>query len=107
MSSVQQIGSSEFKSSVLESDQPVVVDFYATWCGPCKAVSPIIEALSQSYDGKVKFVKIDIDDANDVAANCNITGVPTLVLYKDGQEVGRKVGALPKPAMESWIKGSI
>jgi thioredoxin 1 len=100
---VQQIAGSEFQSTVEQSDTPVVIDFFATWCGPCRLIAPALEELSGTYDGKVKFVKVDIDQAPEVAEKFAVTGVPTLVIVKGGQEADRKVGAFPKPTLASWI----
>ena len=100
---VDKVGEGDFQASVLESNAPVVVDFFATWCGPCRMVAPVLEELSGSYGEKVKFVKVDIDESPKIAEQFAVTGVPTLVIFKGGQEAGRKVGAAPKPALEGWI----
>ena len=103
MGSINQVGTGEFQATVIESSTPVVVDFYATWCGPCRMIAPILEELSGTYSGKVKFVKVDIDQASELATQYAVSGVPTLVMFKGGAEADRKVGALPKPALESWV----
>lgn len=104
---IAQVGQNDWQTMVLDSKAPVVVDFYATWCGPCKMISPILEELSQTYAGKVRFVKVDIDQAPDVASQYAVSGVPTLVVFKAGDEADRKVGALPKPALETWVGSHI
>lgn len=107
VANVQQVGDGEFKATVLDSKEPVVVDFYATWCGPCRLIAPILDQLSTSYAGKVKFVKVDIDEAPDVADQYAVSGVPTLLLIKGGQEADRMQGAAPKPMIESWIQANV
>ena len=104
MGNVAQIGDGDFKAQVLESESPVLVDFYATWCGPCRMITPILDELSGTYDGQVKFVKVDIDQAPATAQEYAVVSVPTLVMFKGGQEADRKVGASPKPTLESWVK---
>lgn len=78
-----------FKDVVLNSDKPVMVDFWATWCGPCKAIAPSVAYLSNEYEGKVVIAKIDVDQAQDIASQYGISAIPTLVFFKDGQEVNR------------------
>lgn len=85
-----------FQSEVLEADQPVLVDFSATWCGPCKQLNPIIEELAGEYSGRVKIGKVDIDDNQEVAARLGIMSVPTVVLFKGGRRVETIVGLSPK-----------
>ena len=100
---VSKISGSEFQAAVLESDTPVLVDFFATWCGPCKVLEPVLSDLAAGYEGKVKFVKVDIEEADEVASQFAVVNVPTLLLFKGGKEAGRKVGAAPKPTLQSWI----
>ena len=107
MSGLQKVSSDEFKAVVEDSAEPVLIDFYATWCGPCRMIAPLLEELSTTYEGKVKFVKIDIDDAPDIAGRYAVSSVPTLLMVKGGQEADRKVGAVPKPALQSWIDGAV
>ena len=85
-----------FSNEVLNSELPVLVDFWAEWCGPCKMVSPIVEELSNDYDGKIKVTKLDVDSNPQTAANYGIRGIPTLLMFKDGSAVDQIVGAIPK-----------
>ena len=85
-----------FASEVLNSELPVLVDFWAEWCGPCKMVSPIVEELSNEYNGKVKVSKLDVDSNPQTATNYGIRGIPTLLMFKDGSAVDQIVGAVPK-----------
>ncbi|RMG07779.1 MAG: thioredoxin [Planctomycetota bacterium] len=101
------IDDASYQSAVAESERPVVMDFFATWCGPCRMLDPVVKELAEQYTGKVDFVKVDIDQARQVAENFAVTSVPTLVLVRGGQEVDRLVGARPKPALESWIQSQI
>ncbi len=93
-----------FDQEVIQSELPVVVDFYADWCGPCKMVGPVIEELSGEYEGKVKFVKLDIDKAQDLAAKYSVASIPTLIFFKAGEKVNQMVGAQPKPQIEDQVK---
>ena len=87
---------SSFKSEVLDSKVPTLVDFWAPWCGPCKTLSPVIEELALEYSGRMKVVKVNTDDSQEVAAQLNIRSIPTVLLFKNGQVVETIVGALPK-----------
>lgn len=88
-----------FEQEVLQSDMPVMVDFYADWCGPCKMVAPIVEALSKEYDGKVKIGKLNVDESVAIAQKYNVMSIPTLLFIKNGQVVDQIVGAIPKPGI--------
>ena len=90
-----------FETEVLNSDIPVVVDFTATWCGPCKKIAPIVDALAGEYAGKVKVGKLDIDANPNTPVKYRVRGVPTLILFKDGAEANRLVGAVPKKRIEA------
>ncbi|MCC5959269.1 MAG: thioredoxin [Rhodobacteraceae bacterium] len=96
-----------FDAEVRQSDIPVVVDFWAEWCGPCKQIGPALEELSVEYAGRVKIAKVNVDENPGTAAQMGIRGIPALFLFKDGQVVSNKVGAAPKSALESWISGEV
>jgi thioredoxin 1 len=95
--------SSEFESQVLQSDVPVLVDFWAEWCGPCKAIGPSVEQLAAEYDGKAKVYKVDVDREGDLAQRFGIMSIPALIVFKGGKEVDRMVGAAPKPQLAALI----
>jgi len=101
---VEHLDSGSFDRVVGESDVPVVVDFWAQWCPPCKFLGPIFEKVADKFSGKVKFCKLDVDVARDVAARLNIQAVPTLIVFRGGKEVARQEGALPEEALIEWIK---
>lgn len=103
MHSVQQIQASQFSTEVLQSRQPVVVDFFATWCPPCRAIAPVLENLAQGYQGQVKFVKVDVEQAPELASRFRIQGVPTLMFFKDGAVIDQVVGAPPAPALQARV----
>lgn len=100
---VKHISSNEFESEVLKSENVVLVDFYATWCGPCKTVAPILEEIAKE-DRKIKIVKVDVDESEDISADYNVMYIPTLVIIKDGEEVDRIVGAAKKAEIQKMIK---
>ena len=96
-----------FDSIVKDSNLPVVVDFWAEWCGPCKQIGPALEELSVEMEGKIKVVKVDVDSNPSAAAALGVRGIPALFLFKDGQVISNKTGAAPKAALKSWINDSI
>lgn len=93
------ISSAEFQSKVLQATEPVLVDFFATWCGPCKMLAPTLDAVAAEVAGRAKVYKVDVDQSPDVAAQYGVMSVPTLILFKGGQPVKQTVGAQPKPAL--------
>ncbi len=92
-----------FDSEVINSELPVLVDFWAEWCGPCKMIAPVIDELAAEFSGKVKVGKLNVDEANEVAAKFNIRGIPTLLMFKGGAVVDNKVGALSKTQLVEFI----
>ncbi|SFL04279.1 thioredoxin [Shimia haliotis] len=96
-----------FEQEVTNSDVPVVVDFWAEWCGPCKQIGPALEELSSDYDGKVKIVKVDVDSNPGTAAALGVRGIPALFIFRDGQVISNRAGAAPKAALQSWIDESV
>jgi thioredoxin 1 len=96
-----------FESDVIKSAEPVVVDFWAEWCGPCKMIGPSLEELAKDYAGKVKIVKLNVDENPAVAGKLGIRSIPTLMLFKDGKVAAQKVGAAPKGELAKWINGAI
>ena len=96
-----------FDAEVKNSDIPVVVDFWAEWCGPCKQIGPALEELSDEMDGKVKVVKVDVDSNPNSAVAMGVRGIPALFIFKDGEVVSNRSGAAPKAALQSWIEESI
>lgn len=96
-----------FEEEVKNSDVPVVVDFWAEWCGPCKQIGPALEELSIELQGKVKIAKIDIDSNPGIASSLGVRGIPALFILKDGQVISNRAGAAPKAALQSWIEDSI
>ena len=97
------VGDQDFKKEVLESQQPVLVDFWATWCGPCRAIAPTLEALASEYKGKVKVAKVNVDDNQQTPQAYGVMSIPTLLLFKGGKVVEQIVGAVPKSKLESAI----
>ena len=95
-----------FQKDVLESTTPVLVDFWAPWCGPCKMIAPALEELAGELAGKVAIAKVNVDDHQQHAAKYRVQGIPTMILFKNGREIDRLVGAAPKAQLARWIEGA-
>ena len=96
-----------FQEMVLNSDKPVLVDFWAEWCGPCRMIGPLVEEIAQEYDGKVVVGKLNVDENGDIAMNYGVRNIPTLLIFKGGQVVDKIVGAVPKPNITHKLEAQI
>ena len=100
---LHQVSDASFDQDILKSDKPVLVDFWAPWCGPCRSVAPIVEELANQYAGKVKVAKINVDESSDVAMKYEVTSIPTFILFKNGRVADRMLGALPRGEFVKFI----
>ena len=107
MSDINHVSDDTFESEVLNSDIPVLVDYWAEWCGPCKVIAPVLEEIASEYDGKMKICKLDIDENEDTPPKYGIRGIPTLMLFKDGAVEATKVGALSKSQLTAFLDSNI
>ena len=107
MSEIVKATDSTFESEVLSSDQPVLVDYWAEWCGPCKMIAPILDEISSEYDGKLKIAKLNIDENPEAPPKYGIRGIPTLMLFKNGNVEATKVGALSKSQLTAFLDSNI
>ena len=101
------LGDDNFESEVLQSGTPVLVDFWATWCAPCKAIAPVVDTLAEEYEGKVKVGKVNVDDNPGTPGKYGVRGIPTIILFKDGKVVDQVVGAVPKAQLEALLKKAL
>jgi thioredoxin 1 len=104
---VGKVSDTTFEAEVLKATGPVVVDFWAEWCGPCRMIAPALEEISGALGGKVKIVKLNVDENPQIAAKYGIQSIPTLMIFKDGQMASRQVGAAPKQKLEQWITTAV
>jgi len=104
---VKEISDASFEADVVKSETPVFVDFWAPWCGPCRAVAPIIEELASQYQGKLKVAKMNVDDSPEVAQKFMVTSIPTFIVFKNGQAADRTMGAMPKGQFQRFIERNL
>jgi thioredoxin 1 len=104
---ITHVSDASFDADVLKSDTPVLVDFWAEWCGPCKMIAPALEEVAVSHAGKIKIAKLDVDDNREVAAKYGIRGIPTLMIFKNGELAAQKVGALSKAQLTAFVDSQV
>ena len=102
--SIKHVSDDSFEQDVLKADTPVLVDYWAEWCGPCKMIAPILDEISRDYEGKLEIAKVNVDDNNGTATRYGIRGIPTLMLFKNGTQVATKVGALSKSQLANFLR---
>jgi thioredoxin 1 len=104
---VGKVSDASFETDVLKAAEPVVVDFWAEWCGPCRMIAPALEEIAGAMDGKVKIVKLNVDENPNTAAKYGIMSIPTLMMFKNGEIASRQVGAAPKQKLQQWISTAV
>lgn len=104
---IRNVSDASFEAEVLKAEGPVLVDYWAAWCGPCKAIAPILDEAAKKYEGRVTIAKVNVDENPETAAKYGVRGIPTLMLFKDGQAAATKVGALSKSQLENFLDDAI
>ncbi len=104
---IKHVSDASFDSDVINSDRPVLVDFWAEWCGPCKGIAPILDEASKDYDGRLQIAKLNVDDNPRTPMKFNVRGIPTLILFKNGQAEGQKIGAVRKSDVAAFLDGKL
>ena len=104
---MQYFDNANFESEVLNNEGPVLVDFFATWCGPCKMVAPLLEQVSEEMGDKIKIGKLDIDQSPELASKYGVMSIPTFIMFKGGKEIAKQVGSMPKAGIEEFINSNI
>ena len=104
---IVEVNGNNFSEEVLQSEVPVLVDFWATWCGPCRQVAPVLEELAEEFDGKVRVAKLNVDESQQVAMEFQVSSIPTFILFKNGEVADRLMGALPKPSFQEFINRNV
>ena len=104
---ITHVTDASFEADVLKSGETVLVDYWAEWCGPCKMIAPVLEEVAATYAGKIKIAKMDVDANQEIPAKFGIRGIPTLILFKDGQEVAKKVGAMSKSQLTAFLDSHV
>ena len=107
MADMQHVSDSNFELEVLKAEGPVLVDFWAPWCGPCKMITPVLEKLAERFDGKLKICKVNTDESPETPGKLGITGIPTLIIFKDGTEQERIVGFRPEPELAAAVEAHL
>ena len=101
------LGDDNFEAEVIQSSVPVLVDFWATWCAPCKAIAPTIDAIAAEYEGKIKVGKVNVDESQSIPSKYGVRGIPTVIVFKDGKVLDQVVGAVPKSQLEALINKAL
>jgi thioredoxin 1 len=105
--SILNVGDKDFKEKVLDADKPVLCDFWAEWCGPCKQISPILSELAEEYKSKILVAKVNIDDNPEIPSNYGIMSIPTLILFKGGKSIASQIGLVEKGSLSKWLDENI